>query len=87
MNAFRTVGVTVHGMELTGTEQNQSTQDRSAFIATVGFPILVIIGGIIGFAAPSVVAPISGWTTWLLGIVMFGMGLTLTGKDLSLIHI
>ena len=81
MNAFRTVGVTVHGMELTGTEQNQSTQDRSAFIATVGFPILVIIGGIIGFAAPSVVAPISGWTTWLLGIVMFGMGLTLTGND------
>lgn len=81
MNAFRTMGVTVHGMELTGTEQNQSTQDRSAFIATVGFPLLVIIGGIIGFAAPSVVAPISGWTTWLLGIVMFGMGLTLTGND------
>ena len=68
-------------MESTEIEQNKRNEERSAFIATLGFPLLVIAGGVIGFAAPSVVAPISGWTTWLLGIVMFGMGLTLTGKD------
>lgn len=56
-------------------------EERSAFVATLGFPLLVIAGGAIGFAAPGVVEPISGWTTWLLGLVMFGMGLTLTGKD------
>lgn len=62
-----------------------STQDRSAFLATLGFPVLVIIGGLLGYFAPSVVEPISGWTTWLLGIVMFGMGLTLKAADFALI--
>lgn len=68
-------------MESTNLAQSRRAEERSAFIATLGFPLLVIAGGVIGFAAPGVVEPISGWTTWLLGIVMFGMGLTLTGKD------
>lgn len=68
-------------MESTVTAQNGQAEERSAFIATLGFPLLVIAGGVIGFAAPGVVELISGWTTWLLGIVMFGMGLTLTGND------
>lgn len=68
-------------MESTVTAQNGQAEERSAFIATLGFPLLVIAVGVIGFAAPGVVEPISGWTTWLLGIVMFGMGLTLTGND------
>lgn len=63
----------------------QSAEDRSAFVATLGFPILVIIGGLLGYFAPAVVEPISGWTTWLLGIVMFGMGLTLKASDFALI--
>lgn len=71
----------VHDMESTELEQKAQAEERSAFIAALGFPLLVIAGGIIGFAAPGVIEPISGWTTWLLGIVMFGMGLTLTGKD------
>lgn len=68
-------------MESTATAQNGQAEERSAFIATLGFPLLVIAGGVIGFAAPGVVEPISGWTTWLLGLVMFGMDLTLTGND------
>lgn len=60
-------------------------QDRSAYVATLGFPILVIIGGVIGYVAPDVVSPISGWVTPLLGIIMFGMGLTLRPVDFSLV--
>ena len=62
---------------------NQSAEDRSAFMATLGFPLLVIAGGLLGYFAPAVVEPISGWTTWLLGIVMFGMGLTLKVSDFA----
>ena len=75
----------VHDMESMELEQKAQAEERSAFIAALGFPLLVIAGGIIGFAAPGVIEPISGWTTWLLGIVMFGMGLTLTGKDFVLV--
>ncbi|UIZ92997.1 bile acid:sodium symporter family protein [Corynebacterium sp. CNCTC7651] len=66
-------------------DNTQTAQDRSAFVATLGFPILVIIGGLLGYFAPAVIEPISGWTTWLLGIVMFGMGLTLKASDFALI--
>ena len=66
-------------------DNSQSVQDRSAFVATLGFPILVIVGGLLGYFAPAVIEPISGWTTWLLGIVMFGMGLTLKASDFALI--
>ncbi|WP_257181327.1 bile acid:sodium symporter family protein [Corynebacterium cystitidis] len=63
----------------------ETQQDRSAYIATLGFPVLVIIGGLIGYFAPEVVSPISGWVTPLLGIIMFGMGLTLQPVDFALI--
>lgn len=59
--------------------------DKAAYIASLGFPVLVIIGGIVGYFFSSAVQPISGWTTPLLGIVMFGMGLTLTPKDFALV--
>lgn len=62
-------------------QRSRDAEERSAFIATLGFPLLVIAGGLIGFFTPGVVEPISGWTPWLLGVVMFGMGLTLTGQD------
>ncbi|MCP1387280.1 bile acid:sodium symporter family protein [Corynebacterium sp. TA-R-1] len=59
--------------------------ERSALIASVAFPILIIIGGLVGYFAPTVVEPVSGWTTWLLGAVMFGMGLTLKVQDFAVI--
>lgn len=62
-----------------------TAEDRSALIASVVFPILVVVGGCIGYFTPSVVAPITGWTTWLLGVVMFGMGLTLKVADFAII--
>lgn len=60
-------------------------EERSALVASIAFPILIIVGGLVGYFAPTVVAPISGWTTWLLGVVMFGMGLTLKVSDFAVI--
>lgn len=65
--------------------QKRSVEDRSALIASIVFPILIIVGTLVGYFAPSVVEPLSGSTTWLLGIVMFGKGLTLRVRDFALI--
>lgn len=60
-------------------------QDRNALRATLGFPLLVILGGIIGFALPEVTSQGSGLVNPLLGIIMFGMGLTLKPVDFKLV--
>ncbi|MDN6510357.1 MAG: bile acid:sodium symporter family protein [Corynebacterium sp.] len=65
---------------------SSATQDRSAYIASLGFPVLVIIGGVIGFlGGDDLSAATSGWTNWLLGLIMFGMGLTLKPGDFVLV--
>lgn len=60
-------------------------RDRNAFIATLIFPLLVIAGGLLGFLAPSFTSQGSSLVNWLLGIVMFGMGLTLKPVDFKLV--
>ena len=67
------------------TPNPDSTTDRQALIASLGFPLLVLLGGLIGFAAPSAVTSISSWVTPLLGVIMFGMGLTLKPHDFALV--
>ncbi|MCJ7859367.1 bile acid:sodium symporter family protein [Corynebacterium kalidii] len=63
-----------------------SNQDRSAYIASLGFPLLVILGGVVGFlGGADLSAATSGWTNWLLGLIMFGMGLTLQPRDFVLV--
>lgn len=59
----------------------QSNPARGAHVAALGFPLLVLLGGAVGFLAPASVAPLSGATSWLLGLVMFGMGLSLRPGD------
>lgn len=61
------------------------SEDRAAYIAALGFPVLVIIGGIIGFSASDAVLNLSSWVNPLLGIVMFAMGLTLQPVDFALV--
>lgn len=61
------------------------TQDRSALLATLGFPLLVILGGIIGFLLPEVTSQGAPAVNPLLGIIMFGMGLTLKPADFRLV--
>ncbi|GAA0468062.1 bile acid:sodium symporter family protein [Streptomyces sp. NPDC046215] len=55
--------------------------DRSARVAVTVFPLLVLAAGAVGLAAP---AHFTGWASsvpYLLGVVMFSMGLTLTPRD------
>ena len=62
-----------------------SAQDRQALIAALGFPVLVTIGGVMGYLAPETAASFAPQVTPLLGIVMFGMGLTLKPVDFALV--
>ncbi|MEU6392226.1 bile acid:sodium symporter family protein [Streptomyces sp. NPDC046939] len=57
------------------------TADRAARLAVTVFPVLVLIAGALGLATPDTFA---GWGTnvpYLLGVVMFCMGLTMTLGD------
>ncbi len=58
-------------------------QERNARIAVTIFPLLVLGGGIIGFLAPGAFTPMAAAVPWLLGVVMFFMGLTLTLPDFT----
>ncbi|WP_336854261.1 bile acid:sodium symporter family protein [Sinomonas albida] len=57
--------------------------DRDARIAVTVFPILVIIAGLVGFLVPDAIKPAAPWVPYLLGVIMFCMGLTLTPLDFS----
>lgn len=69
----------------TQTTPQQSGGDRNAYIASLGFPVLVIIGGLVGFFCHGTVAGHSSWVNPLLGVIMFGMGLTLKPADFVLV--
>ncbi|MET9293018.1 bile acid:sodium symporter family protein [Streptomyces sp. NPDC003077] len=59
------------------------SSDRAARRAVTVFPLLVIAAGAIGLLWP---AQFTGWAPavpWLLGVVMFSMGLTLTPPDFA----
>ncbi|WP_203138051.1 bile acid:sodium symporter family protein [Microbacterium sp. JZ31] len=64
-------------------EVGAASADRAARLAVTVFPILVIVAGILGFLLPDAIAPLGQAVPWLLGVVMFGMGLTLTLPDFS----
>ncbi|MFH0411875.1 bile acid:sodium symporter family protein [Corynebacterium sp. L4756] len=63
----------------------EAKADRAALIAALGFPVLVIIGGLLGFFFPDTASGFAGQVTPLLGIIMFGMGLTLRPIDFALV--
>lgn len=49
------------------------------------FPVLVLAAAAIGFLAPAPSLVLLPWVNVLLGIIMFGMGLTLTIPDFALV--
>jgi len=59
--------------------------DRGAYAAVLLFPALVLAGGLLGFLAPGAMSGLAGWVNPLLGLVMFGMGLTLRPVDFALV--
>lgn len=60
-----------------------SSTDRAARIAVTLFPLMVIAAGIIGFALPGPSSTLGPAVPWLLGVIMFCMGLTLTLPDFA----
>lgn len=71
--------------------QNPSTpaapaaEERSARIAVTLFPLLILAGGAVAVLTPATFAGMGPWINPLLGLIMFGMGLTLTPPDFALI--
>lgn len=60
-----------------------TSEERTARIAVTVFPLLVVIAGVAGFLLPGAFKPLAPSVPWLLGIIMFCMGLTLTPPDFS----
>jgi len=63
----------------------RNTADRAAYVAVLAFPLLVLAGGVVGYVFAPTVHQAAGWTNPLLGLVMFGMGLTLRPVDFALV--
>ncbi|MBP2639904.1 MAG: Bile acid:sodium symporter [Firmicutes bacterium] len=49
------------------------------------FPLWVIVFSLTAFFFPPLFAPYKGWITYLLGIIMLGMGLTMSLNDFKLV--
>ncbi|MEE2570679.1 bile acid:sodium symporter family protein [Pseudarthrobacter sp. J64] len=62
-----------------------AAEERSARIAVTLFPILILAGGAVALATPSSFTGLAPWINPLLGVIMFGMGLTLTPPDFAVI--
>lgn len=65
--------------------ESPSAEDRSARIAVTVFPVLILAAFAVSLVAPARLSPLSAWTSIALGIIMFGMGLTLTPPDFVLV--
>ena len=63
----------------------RSSADRAAYVAVLVFPLLVLAGGAAGYLFAPAVHEAAPWTNPLLGLVMFGMGLTLRPADFALV--
>lgn len=60
-----------------------SIEDRSARTAVTVFPVLILAAFAIALLLPTRLSPLSAGTNWALGIIMFGMGLTLRARDFA----
>lgn len=60
-----------------------AAEAKIARIAVTVFPLLVIVAGAAGFLLPDAFKPLAPSVPFLLGIIMFCMGLTLTPPDFA----
>lgn len=67
------------------TRSGTSKEDRSARIAVTVFPLMILAAFAAAMIAPGAFKPLSAGTNYALGIIMFGMGLTLTLPDFALV--
>lgn len=61
----------------------RAAEDRSARVAVTVFPLLVLAAAVLGFLSPGLTTPLLPQVNLLLGLIMFGMGLTLTPPDFA----
>ncbi|ALA67004.1 bile acid:sodium symporter family protein [Corynebacterium lactis] len=64
---------------------DNSEEDRAARRAIVVFPFIILAAFFLGFLAPGAVTFIVPYISVALGLIMFGMGLTLTVPDFALV--
>src|SRR6476661_2624836 len=60
-----------------------AAEAKIARIAVTVFPLLVVAAGVAGFLLPGAFKPLAPSVPYLLGIIMFCMGLTLTPPDFA----
>lgn len=60
-----------------------AAEARIARTAVTVFPLLVLVAGVVGYLTPSTFTPLAPSVPYLLGLIMFCMGLTLTPPDLA----
>lgn len=64
---------------------SRQAEDRSARIAVTVFPLLILAAALVGFLAPEAAKTLLPQVNLFLGVIMFGMGLTLTLPDFALV--
>jgi BASS family bile acid:Na+ symporter len=67
------------------TRPPQAAEERSARIAVTLFPLLILAGGVVAVLSPESFTGLGPLVNPLLGVIMFGMGLTLRPVDFALI--
>ncbi len=60
-----------------------AAEAKIARVAVTVFPLLVVLAGAAGFLAPGAFKPLAPSVPYLLGVIMFCMGLTLTPPDFA----
>lgn len=60
-----------------------AAEAKVARIAVTVFPLLVVLAGVVGFLIPDTFKPLAPSVPYLLGVIMFCMGLTLTPPDFA----
>ncbi|MFT0848903.1 bile acid:sodium symporter family protein [Actinomycetaceae bacterium L2_0104] len=63
----------------------RSPEDASALRAVTIFPLLIVAAALWGYFSPATAGELTPYINWLLGVIMFGMGLTLTLPDFQLV--
>lgn len=63
----------------------RASEERSGYRAVTVFPILIVLGGLVGYVFSDTVSGAAPAVNPLLGVVMFTMGLTLRPVDFALV--
>lgn len=60
-------------------------EEKATRMAVLYFPIIILLAGTFGIVFPEFSLPLNSAVPYLLGVVMFTMGLTITMPDLKII--